>query len=216
MLVGTVSGNVERFERTHLPNFESPWVRHPVKQGKVHDSHIVCVRMQSEQATMYTLAYDQPFVVYAHRYSAPTRFEKLSKLEKVATWRDTNMKRNWCGCRMAILRDRLIIIDTTNKQIKAYNPKNGEVISTIPCDHVVGDSYVSICDADDQHLIISDRGTSRNGRVSRVNAFTGQVQWASTSIKVPQGVIYDKQKDLVYVADYTNPPQFWMLCGTTG
>lgn len=159
------------------------------------------------------LIYGQPYQihVYAMVDSPSSCNPKL-----MAQWHDTNRKPNWCGCRMAVVQGQLLVIDTGNKRIRFYDLPNGLLSKTLPCGNLVGDSYVSMCEADDTSLIISDRGTGSNGKVSWFNIITEERKWVASNVGVPQGVVFDPQRRLVYVAAYAKHTEIWMLNAESG
>ena len=81
--------------------------------------------------------------------------------------------------------NQLAIPDVTNKRITLYTPA-GEVIRHIQCAEIAADTNVSMCEYDDNSVIISC--SCSPAQVFKFNLTSGAVEWTNTEIRDPTTV----------------------------
>ena len=88
------------------------------------------------------------------------------------------------GSKISIIDNQLAVADINNKQITLYTPA-GEVIRHIQCAEITADTYVSMCECDDNSVIIS---CSEPDKVFKFNLTSGAVEWTNTDVTEPSTV----------------------------
>ena len=103
--------------------------------------YVLSIRAHDDQ--LFILMYDQPYKILVYDLNG----------SHIRTWDHADRNGSFYGNKISIVQNQLAIPDVTNKRITLYTPA-GEVIRHIQCDEI-SNTYVSMCECDDNSVIIS-------------------------------------------------------------
>ena len=163
-------------------------------------SHVLSIRAHNDQ--LYILTYGKPYMMYAYKLNGSV----------IRTWEHLDISNyyNW-GNRISIIDIQLAVADVSNKRITLYTPA-GKVIRHIRCAEITAHTHVSMCECDDNSVIIS---CSNPVKVFKFNLTSGAVEWTNAGTKQPDTVRCYGQYVLVS-GHYTATTHIWIINKNTG
>ena len=162
-------------------------------------SHVLSIRAHNDQ--LFILMYGNPYKMYSYGLKGSV----------ICTW-DHHDSNNWVfGSKISIINNQLAVADVTNKRITLYTPA-GEVIRHIQCAGIPANTCVSMCECDDNSVIISFYSTDK---VFKFNLTSGAVEWTNTDITQSYTVRCYRQYVLVS-GDYDNQTHISIIKSETG
>ena len=129
--------------------------------------------------------------------------------ELIHSWAYTDVS-GFISSNLAVVGDEVVITDRGNKRLSVYT-LTGQLVRHIPCQQM-SDYVVSLCCADNNSVILSDRYTNK---VHRISITSGHIIWTSSHVKRPLGVTcYNNQ--YVLVSSRGENVMIWILDIKTG
>ena len=135
-------------------------------------SDVVSIRAHSDQ--LFILMYGKPYKMYSYELNGSV----------IRIWKHLDSNYWNLGGKISIIKNQLTVADVSNKRITLYTPA-GEVIRHIQCDEITANTCVSMCECDDNSVIIS---CSTPAEVFKFNLTSGAVEWTNTDITQPYTV----------------------------
>ena len=135
-------------------------------------SHVLSIRAHNDQ--LFILMYGNPYKMFSYGLKGSV----------ICTWDHHDSNNCVFGSKISIIKNQLAVADVTNKRITLYTPA-GEVIRHIQCAEITAGTNVSICECDDNSVIISCYSTDK---VFKFNLTSGAVEWTNTDIREPTTV----------------------------
>lgn len=135
---------------------------------------------------IYTLVYGYPFLLYVYSMSGIY----------IAKWTHTDALSRCTG--LAILSERIVIPDRTNRQLTVYS-LSGRIVKHLPCPQL-DSGRVAICSSNDGAVIVSICGSQQ---ILKMSISTGEVMWSYRGVRYPEGVTC-YGKNYLCVASYNS------------
>ena len=187
--VGLEYGAVDRID--DQGNVTSVFIKLP--------NNIISIRALNDQ--LFILTYDEPYIMFVFDLNG----------SQIHTWNHHDQNIEYYGNKISIIGNQLVVADVTNKRITLYTPA-GEVIRHIQCDEITPNTDVSMCECDDNSVIISCYSPAK---VFKFNLISGAVEWTNTDITEPTAVRCYGQHVLIS-GHYTYQTHISVISGERG
>ena len=129
----------------------------------------ISIRAHNDQ--LFILMYDQPYKIFVYDLNG----------SHIRTWDHPDRNGNCFGNKISIVQNQFAIFDVTNKRVTLYTPA-GEVIRHIQCAEIAANTYVSMCECDDNSVIIS---CYHPAKVFKFNLTIEDIQWTNSNVTQP-------------------------------
>ena len=128
-------------------------------------NHVISIRAFNDQ--LFILIYGQPYIMFVFDLNG----------SQIHTWNHHDENGYGDGNKISIINNQLAVADVTNSRITLYTTA-GEVIRHIQCAEITANTDVSMCECDDNSVIISCYSTAK---VFKFNLTSGAVEWTSNT-----------------------------------
>ena len=162
--VGLGNGAVDRID--DQGNVTSEFIELP------NNNNVISIRALNDQ--LFILTEKEPYIMFVFDLNG----------SQINTWNHHDENYEYYGSKISIINNQLAVADVTNKRITLYTPA-GEVIRHIQCAEITANTCVSMCECDDNSVIIS---CSEPAKVFKFNLTSGAVEWTNTDITKPHTV----------------------------
>ena len=190
--VGLSNGAVDRID--DQGNVTSEFIELP--------NTVMSIRAFNDQLFILTYDIEEPYIMFVFGLNG----------SQIHTWIHHDINENCYGNKISIIDNQLAVADVGNKHITLYTPA-GEVISHIQCAVITADTNVSMCECDDNSVIISC--FHNPAKVFKFNLTSGAVEWTNTNIRDPFTVRCYGQYVLIS-GDFTNQTHISIISSETG